>query len=466
MKRLWLLTLVILTALSGNALLFAQEESDVHIGGYGSFRYETNDLENQLNTFTFRRFVMTAYVPITGRLRFLSEVELERFRLLELEKKVEGESGVTVEQALEGSGGSEISLEQAWLEWELTRAFRFRGGGVLVPLGRFNINHDDNMWNFPRRSLVDRGAAVLPVKSAWDELGMGFYGEVALSEQALLSYQMYVVNGMVLDVEVENKYLTQIEEGMKRVVELKFEPFTGSFSNDVKEAKSFTGRVALSPSLGTEVGLSGYYGRYTPQYLPAEQVGSVGVDFLINRGSLAVEGEYIYTSMGDVRSVASAFAAQAHNQVAEVLTDDPDGPGIEDEIEIELSGLSDSRQGYWIEARYAFSPDFLRRTVFGKEEQPLWYLGMRWEQVWYNNLVQEAAFSEGSLSEFLTSDRQVNRLTLGLTYRPTPLVGFQLAYERTWTDSGQSLADVVNFLNAEPDEDTSQAFLFGVVFGF
>lgn len=447
-------------------LVHAQEEGKVHIGGYGSIRYEANDLDNQVNTFTFRRFVMTTYVPITGRLSFLSELELERFRLLELEKKTEGESGVTVEQALEGTGGSEISLEQAWLQWELSSALRFRAGGILVPLGRFNINHDDNIWMFPRRSLVDRGAPVLPVKSAWDELGMGFNGRFMVGEQAQLSYEMYVVNGMVLDVEVENKYRTRIDEGMKRVAELKFEPFTGSFSSDAKEAKALTGRLALSPTLGTEVGLSGYYGRYTPQYLPAEQVGSVGVDFLINRGSLALEGEYIYTSMGDVRSVASAFAGQVQNQVAEVVLEDPDGPGIEDEIEVALSGLSDSRQGYWLEARYAFSPAFLRGTVLGQEEQPLWYLGARWEQVWYNNLVQEAAFADGALSEFVTSDRQVNRLSLGLTFRPTPLVGFQLAYERTWTDDGQSLADVVNFLAAEPDEDVAQAFLFGVTFGF
>src|SRR5437660_7431849 len=60
----------------------------------------------------------------------------------------------------------------------------------------------------------------------------------------------------------------------------------------------------------------------------------------------------------------------------------------------------------------------------------------------------------------------VNRATLGFTYRPVPLVAFQLAYERTWTDNGKSLASVTNFIPARRSEDTQNSFLFGVAFGF
>src|SRR2546428_7878628 len=37
-----------------------------------------------------------------------------------------------------------------------------RAGIVLPPLGRFNILHDDDYWDLPRRTLVDRDAPVVP----------------------------------------------------------------------------------------------------------------------------------------------------------------------------------------------------------------------------------------------------------------------------------------------------------------
>jgi hypothetical protein len=60
----------------------------------------------------------------------------------------------------------------------------------------------------------------------------------------------------------------------------------------------------------------------------------------------------------------------------------------------------------------------------------------------------------------------VHRLTVGLAYRPTPLVGFTLAYEYTWTNGGKSLADVTNFLPAKEGEDHAHALLVGMTFGF
>ncbi len=52
-----------------------------------------------------------------------------------------------------------------------------------MPLGRFNLRHDDNLWNLPRRSLVDRGVPVLPSTAAWDELGVGFVGKPRWEEK-------------------------------------------------------------------------------------------------------------------------------------------------------------------------------------------------------------------------------------------------------------------------------------------
>jgi hypothetical protein len=91
---------------------------------------------------------------------------------------------------------------------------------------------------------------------------------------------------------------------------------------------------------------------------------------------------------------------------------------------------------------------------------------LRWEQVWLPSLLQTAEFEDGVLTEFNTQNRYVDRITAGLAYRPTPLVGFTLAYEYTWTNSGKSLADVTNFIPAKPGEDHVHSFLAGITFGF
>ena len=74
-------------------------------------------------------------------------------------------------------------FEQAWLQYDVNDWLKLRAGDVLVPLGRFNLNHDDNRWDIPRRSLVDRGVSVLPAPAAWDELGVGFLGDMPVGEQ-------------------------------------------------------------------------------------------------------------------------------------------------------------------------------------------------------------------------------------------------------------------------------------------
>lgn len=438
----------------------------VKLGGYGSLRFEQNSLDQLENTFTFRRFVLTTDAKIAPRLRFNLELEFERFRKLELERDIRRESGgLRVEQAIEGTNRSEIALEQAWLQYDLTDQFSLRGGAVLVPLGRFNLRHDDNLWNLPRRTLVDRGVPVLPSASAWDELGVGLVGRTPLGEQGLLDYQFYVVNGVSLDAEVEHLIQTRDPRRSKIEAEVEFSPATGTFADDPKEAKSLTGRLAFSPALGHELAGSFYWGRYTPHFIDDEKVWSLGFDGLTHLGPIELEGEYIFTRFEGLRNVAQSFARVVRHQAVEVESEF--SPDLETEIEFELANLAKTKHGYWLEARYPFWPEGLNNTVLGWElSNPQLIPVIRWEQVWLPSLLQEAAFENGRLTAFKTESRFVNRITAGLAYRPTPLVGFTLAYEYTWTNEGKSLAPVTNFLPARAREHDAHAFLAGMTFGF
>jgi opacity protein-like surface antigen len=141
---------------------------------------------------------------------------------------------------------------------------------------------------------------------------------------------------------------------------------------------------------------------------------------------------------------------------------------IETEVEFELANLASRKQGYWVDFRYRFWPEFLSSTVFGRHFANPQLVGtLRWEQVWFSGLIKEIDFSGGTLTDFHKESRLLNRLTLGLAYRPVPTVAFQMAYEYTRTDQGKSLSSVTNFLTSSKENENFQhAVLFGLAFGF
>jgi hypothetical protein len=432
---------------------------DLKIGGYGSTRFEASDIDRVGDTFTFRRFVLTGDATIANRIRSVVELEFEHLTNLEVEKSMPSEGGLRgFSNSIESSNGSEISLEQAWAEFNLADWLRFRAGMLLVPLGRFNLNHDDNRWDLPRRSLVDRGVSVLPAKAAWSEVGMGFAGDVDGGSLGKFGYQVYALNGVTLDASLD----TVVRASGEFETEVEVKPQRGTANIDVKKDKAGAMRIFWSPSIGDELGTSVYYGRYTPDFLPSETVWSVSADGKVTLGPFEIEGEYVYTRWNGIKRVAQGFA----NAVAERALESGTVP-LNVVVEFDLAGLADSKQGYWLDLRYRFFPDFLRGTVLGRPfENPQFILTTRWEQVWLHNLVKVVDFTGSTVSDLRREDRFVNRATLGFTYRPVPLVAFQLAFERTWTDDGKSLSSVTNFIPARRREDTQNSLLFGAAFGF
>jgi hypothetical protein len=137
------------------------------------------------------------------------------------------------------------------------------------------------------------------------------------------------------------------------------------------------------------------------------------------------------------------------------------------EMQHELDILLEQQKTDTEEARYPFWPESLTDTILGQGfTNPQLIPVLRWEQVWLPSLLQEARFEDGDLTEFKTESRFVNRITAGLAYRPTPLVGFTLAYEYTWTNNGKSFAPVTNFLPAKAKEHDAHALLAGMTLGF
>jgi hypothetical protein len=432
--------------------------TDFKIGGYGSTRFEASDLSSVNDSFTWRRFVLTGDATIADRIRTYFELELERLTELEVERTTVSENGFQgFSQSIEGSNHSEISLEQAWVELYLADWLKFRMGNILVPVGRFNINHDDNRWDLPRRSLVDRGVPVLPSTAAWSEVGLGFNGDIKTERAGNFGYQVYVMNGVTLDSSIE----TFARGSGEFETEVEIQPRRGTADLDLKGGKAGALRLSWSPILGQEFGVSGYFGRYTPDFLPSQNLWSVAADGKLTFGPFEVEGQYVRTHFNNVNQVARGFAQSVTaNEISSETSP------LESTVEFELASLADTKQGYWLEFRYRFFPDFLRNTFLAwKFENPQFIAVTRWEQAWLSGLVTGAEFADGLLT-LEKQNRFIDRLTVGLAYRPVPLVVFQLAYERTWTNPGQSLSSVTNFIPAGSTDNVQNAFLFGVAFGF
>lgn len=446
----------------------AGEDERVRFGGYGSVRAELTDLEEQDSTFTFRRFVLTGDAQPAERLQVYFELEFERFAELELEKAIEADSEeFEVVQAIEGTDGSEISMEQAWTRYRLNPTLNIDAGALLVPVGRFNINHDDNQWNLPRRSLVDRGVPVLPTKAAWPELGVGVSG-TAQAGAGLIDYRAYLVNGAQLDFELEGELVTELEEpptvGVAKF-EAEFAPTRGGFSRDLNSNKALTGRVAFRPAAGREFAFSGYFGQYTPGFMDDETVWSFGVDGLHRLGRFELEYEAVHTDWGDIDSVARSFASAVIDKEVEAEVPAEDGEVAELVTEITLVGntLAASRTGYWVEVRRPIG----QRAAAGEPSAATdLELTLRLEQVLFDDQLTGLEFSNRTVTELdRLDDADLNRATVGISYRPTPRWVVSVAGEYTWTDQ-QSLAGLTNFIPAEPGEDSAFSLLTGVAFAF
>jgi hypothetical protein len=145
-------------SLGGPSLAVAQSapppSSPTGISGYMDFHY--NKVRHEDGQLDFHRFVLLITHQFSDRIRFVSEIELEH-------ALVEG---------LEEAG--ELELEQAYLDFLLSRGFNVRAGMLLMPVGIINERHEPPVYYGVERPLVD--TFIIP--TTWFEVGAGIHGEV------------------------------------------------------------------------------------------------------------------------------------------------------------------------------------------------------------------------------------------------------------------------------------------------
>lgn len=191
-------------------------------GGYAEAhaRYERVDGARDDAGFEAKRFNLFANARVSDFVRFAAELEFE-------------------------DGGREILLEFAAIDVRIHPALTVRGGMILSPLGKFNLSHDSPLNEFTDRPLV--ATEILGV--ALSEPGFGILGQFPAGRAGRLTYELYATNGFHDGLIAGSEDGTRIPAGRRN-----FEDNNGS--------PAVVTRVAWSPVVGYEFGLSAHHGAY------------------------------------------------------------------------------------------------------------------------------------------------------------------------------------------------------------
>ncbi len=131
------------------------------IGGYGEMHY--NNWNNRKpggddkKMMDFHRFIIFMGHEFNEKIRFWSEVELEHS---------------LVEDTADGSNPGQITIEQAFLEFDLTPDMAARAGIMLIPVGFINETHEPPTFYGVERPNV----AKYIIPTTWREGGAGLTG--------------------------------------------------------------------------------------------------------------------------------------------------------------------------------------------------------------------------------------------------------------------------------------------------
>jgi len=237
------------------------------VGGYMDLEFLAGEGGS---TFDQHHFVPFLYAEVSDRVHVASEIEYEHGGEVAGDEETDGE----------------IKIEFATVDLKAADVLNLRAGVILSPLGRLNLFHDAPMLDLTERPLVDRD--VIP--TTLSEAGLGFFGQIFPSEQLVLDYEAYLVNGFDDDA-VDTSGVLQIRNAR------------GSKKQDNNNSRAFVGRFGVSPRLGTEVGVSVHTGDYDREGATNLTIAALDVRFASGPVEFLGEGAM---ARGDYRDALGA----------------------------------------------------------------------------------------------------------------------------------------------------------------
>ena len=313
------------------------------IGGYAEAHARWQEVEGLKDDagFEAKRFNLFTNTRVSDFVRIGAEIEIE-------------------------DGGREVKLEYAAMDLLISRTFTLRGGMILSPLGKFNLAHDSPLNEFTDRPLV----ATELVGVALSEPGFGVLGQVGIA-RSRLTYELYATNGFHAGLIDDSDAGTRIPLGR------------GNFE-DNNGSPAVVGRLAWSPGVDHEIGLSAHHGAYN--------VFSLEGTTIDERRDLTIA-----VIDGETRLLGNTIAGEA----ALARIDVPEG----------LAGVYASRQhGWYVEVVREFGQQWIRTMPLSQ-----FALKARWDYVKFDADI---------------SGESSGQVTLGLNFRPTRETALKFDYVR------------------------------------
>lgn len=206
--------------------------------------------------------------------------------------------------------------EQAYVDLLLAQPINLRAGVLLIPFGKFNLDHFD-----PRRDLTRPPAvATVVIPTTWGDLGFGSFGLLPISDNVKATYDIQVINGLT-DQFATAAPNTGLQNGRNNL------------NTDNNGNKALVGRGTFKLFDQYEIGFSGYRGAYKP----------TGNDMITG---VALDGEFRPRNV----SILENFVLR----------------GEFARFDIQGSTAPSSLWGYYAQLTYRFWPSALNSTVLGR----------------------------------------------------------------------------------------------------
>ncbi len=349
----------------GRNITAYDRKAQTRVGGYFDTEFK-QPLGGGNSFFDQHRLILQVSSYLHDNLMFNTEIEFEH--------------GGTI-NALSDDG--ELKIEQAWADYKFSDALSLRSGVVLIPFGFVNVLHDSDVRDTTTRPLM--ASTIIP--STWMETGTGVHGIFYPTDDMQLTYEAYATNGLTDQISASR--------GIRNA--------RPSLATDNNGNKAVSGRVGISPWLGWEVGLNGYSAQYDPA--GTRRLIMAGVDNSMTLGPVELIGEYakIKTDGGSFTTTTTKIPTTGNVTSSTTTTTTPG-----------------SMQGWYLEGRHHFFPDFLNNTFLGRAggyDQATFTLVGRFGQADTN----EAAYDASDKNETL----------IGINYRPVPTFVTKLEWQRT-----------------------------------
>jgi hypothetical protein len=343
-------------------------EEQTTLGGYGEIHYNNPTGPDSPGIVNLARFVVFLSHQFNEKIALRSELEVE-------DAKVEA-----------GHDAGEVSVEQVYLDYQLSPAATFRAGLILAPIGILNETHEPTTFNGVERPAFDND--VIP--TTWRELGVGVVGKIGSTSG--VSYRAYLLNGLLASGFTA-------EEGIR---EGRQEGQLASFANP-----SLTGRLEWARP-GLRLGGSFWYGGTANEDSLLgtgtfdNAVTVVSADAQYDVGPFMFRGVLANIGISDAEAINAAFGGQVASRIA----------------------------GGYVEAAYN-----LLAALAPQSSQRL------------NAFIRHERFNtQAGIPDGVTRDDALARriTTLGLTYKPLYNVAFkgdyQLRRNKAGIDEGEVLS--------------------------